>query len=200
MSDYSKPRTILSYHKFKPELKNFDEASILDFKSDYFTRLQGEAIEISEDLNLLLLAVSFSVLYSGAKELSLRLQDNRSVMIFSHTLDELYSRPKDIIEDVKNELTALPVLEAKSKKEDKYILDLSLLWQKLKLDKSDQDIVKKTITIIRELNELIPQVEEIHIFGQVPSLVFLSILYFCHPRAEKIIYFDDYLGPIKIFE
>lgn len=186
---------VIDYIAITPKVSLItNNSDIQDFKKLVALEFQGEAVEIADNLNLKLYPITLSALFSCAKELVIKLHDNRKILIFSHIDEELYIRPENINLKIWDEICKLRSLNTQKERNKKINIDLNKIWESNK----NVDIVLETIIFLKQLSKELVYSEEIEIVGEIPALPTLATIYFIRPYGKKI-YFTYNKEKINLF-
>lgn len=185
---------IIVQEYIKPE---FDMSG--DFKSNLILQIQGQAVELNENMPIDKLALLFALSYEYANQLVLRLKNNDLFLIFSHT-DNLF---------LNKENAKLDLLETfeKIKENAKFVNNIAMpnpeftvnLSKEFKKIKSKSNMVLQTKDFIDKMPQILKPAVNINLQGQIPALAFLFFIYFARSYGHNIFYIDNQKNKIVLF-
>jgi len=189
----------LTYITINPKIESYNDVDIQKFKILTTLEFQGSAVQISDNFDLKLYPITLSAIFGCTKELILKMQDERNVLIYSNVDEELYIRPRGIILKIWDEICRLRKLNNQKERKQKTIIDVSRIWN-ININKNkDTDLVEETITFLKFLSKELTYSEEIEIVGEIPALPFLVATYFIRPYGRKIFYSINKNNIINLF-
>jgi hypothetical protein len=174
----------VSYQKISfPQKIKYNEEFLDNFKKDITLQLQGEAIEISEENNLIALMMALDAAYKFSPETVLKLETGEKILIFNHQAS-LILRTDDII---------VSFIDEKIDKEklSGYVESLEInieeIWQKTK----DENYLSRVKKCLDKIKKEIRPTFVITLTGKKPAIIFLLVQYMLYGIAGEIWHQED---------
>ncbi len=192
--------TVLSYREITFPLGVNVSKEFETIKKDIILKIQGQAVIISDSLDVIFYALMIPLIYNLTQELVLKTSDGKYFIIFSHLDDNRYLRPDYINDEILQQINESQDLKFVKNKKDVLEFNLPAIWQTLGLERSNKSIAEKVKEILMHIADQAYLSEEIRLVGRIDVLPFLSILCLLRPLTSHLIYLDsELLGPIKVF-
>ncbi|MBI5222349.1 MAG: hypothetical protein HY980_02525 [Candidatus Magasanikbacteria bacterium] len=173
--------------------------NITAFQRDIMLQTQGEAVELSDGLPLLISALTLATIYDIAKEAVLHLNNGALILLFDHqSVEQL--RPEEVDESVwtemlkvKNKSIAVQDISCPTRE---VMIDLSAIWDNTR---AHDDIIARTKLFIKSLAKYLKPGLTIHLRGEVPCLPLLTAIYLMRPYGHTIDYTDAQSANVILF-
>lgn len=182
---------VVVYTQLKLPSESYKEDALSDELADsILLKVQGEAVEASEDCPIPILMAAFSVIHKVSPEMILRLKNGRRILIFNHWGNPVI-RDKDIeviSEKIEHKKTAEFIPEL--------VVDLESIWKKFGVEEDNSDAISKAL---REAAKSIKPAMITTLVGKAPALLFLLVQHMLYGKTAEIWYQESVTGkPINV--